>query len=45
MKQSNVLDLSVLVATSLATEKILIITQLAAQLHKSRCKSNDLELF
>jgi hypothetical protein len=34
-----------LTATSLATEKISVTTQLATQLHKSRCKSNGLEVY
>jgi hypothetical protein len=44
-KQFNCPDVWFLVATSLATEKISVATQLASQLHKSRCKSNDLEFY
>jgi hypothetical protein len=44
-KQSNGSDVWFLVATSLATEKILIATQLATQLHESRCKFNGLKFY
>jgi hypothetical protein len=42
-KQSNSLDVWFLVATSIATEKTLVATQFATQLHKSQYKSNGLE--
>jgi hypothetical protein len=45
MKQFNSPDVWFLVATSLATEKISVATQLATQLHKSRCESNGLKFY
>jgi hypothetical protein len=45
MKQFNGPDVWFLVATLLATEKISVATQLATQLHESRCKSKDLEFY
>jgi hypothetical protein len=44
-KQFNNPNVWFLVATSLATEKISVTTQLATQLHESRYKSNDLEFY
>jgi hypothetical protein len=44
-KQSNGPDIWCLVATSLAIKKISVATQLATQLHESRCKSNGLEFY
>jgi hypothetical protein len=44
-KHFNSPDVWFLVATSLATEKILVATQLATQLHESRCKSNGLKFY
>jgi hypothetical protein len=42
-KQPNGPDVWFLVATSLATKKISITTQLVTQLHELRYKSNDTE--
>jgi hypothetical protein len=44
-KEFNGPDVWFLVATSLAIRKISVTTQLATQLHESRCKSNSLEFY
>jgi hypothetical protein len=44
-KQFNGSDVWFIVATSLATEKISVATQLATQLHESRYKSNGLKFY
>jgi hypothetical protein len=44
-KQFDGPDVWFLVVILLATEKISVTTQLATQLHESRCKSNGLEVY